>query len=129
MTRRSTIDRSYWMESTAATAYPPLTEDADADVVVIGGGIAGICAAWELTRAGRRVAVLEADRVVAGTTGYTTAKVSAQHTLICPCHQSVFDVLHGARPISGPAARPLPQLPIQRVGTRSHLRQGAPNHR
>ena len=32
--------------------------------------------------------------------------------LLCPCHQSTFDVLHGAKPIFGPAARPLPQLPI-----------------
>jgi quinol---cytochrome c reductase iron-sulfur subunit len=39
---------------------------------------------------------------------------SSQQTLICPCHQSEFDVLRGAVPISGPAARPLPQLPIQR---------------
>jgi ubiquinol-cytochrome c reductase iron-sulfur subunit len=39
---------------------------------------------------------------------------SSQHTLICPCHQSEFDVLRGAVPISGPASRPLPQLPIQR---------------
>jgi quinol---cytochrome c reductase iron-sulfur subunit len=38
---------------------------------------------------------------------------SAQQTLICPCHQSEFDVLGGAKPINGPAARPLPQLPIQ----------------
>jgi ubiquinol-cytochrome c reductase iron-sulfur subunit len=38
---------------------------------------------------------------------------SSQHTLICPCHQSEFDVLRGAVPINGPAARPLPQLPIQ----------------
>jgi glycine/D-amino acid oxidase-like deaminating enzyme/nitrite reductase/ring-hydroxylating ferredoxin subunit len=82
MTRPSMVDRSYWMESTAATAHPPLTEDADADVVVVGGGIAGICTAFELARAGRRVAVLEADRIVADTTGHTTAKVSAQHTLI-----------------------------------------------
>jgi ubiquinol-cytochrome c reductase iron-sulfur subunit len=36
-----------------------------------------------------------------------------QHTLICPCHQSEFDVLIGAKPINGPAARPLPQLPIR----------------
>ncbi len=32
--------------------------------------------------------------------------------LLCPCHQSVFDVLQGARPVSGPAARPLPRLPL-----------------
>jgi ubiquinol-cytochrome c reductase iron-sulfur subunit len=35
------------------------------------------------------------------------------HLLLCPCHQSTFDVLEGARPIFGPAARPLPQLPIE----------------
>jgi ubiquinol-cytochrome c reductase iron-sulfur subunit len=34
------------------------------------------------------------------------------HHLLCPCHQSVFDVTDGARPIFGPAARPLPQLAI-----------------
>ena len=39
---------------------------------------------------------------------------ASQHTLICPCHQSEFDVLRGAQPISGPAARALPQLPIAR---------------
>ncbi len=32
--------------------------------------------------------------------------------LLCPCHQSTFDVLDGAKPIFGPAARPLPQLPL-----------------
>jgi ubiquinol-cytochrome c reductase iron-sulfur subunit len=32
--------------------------------------------------------------------------------LMCPCHQSTFDILRGAQPTSGPAARPLPQLPL-----------------
>ena len=32
--------------------------------------------------------------------------------LLCPCHQSAFDVLDGAQPVFGPAARALPQLPI-----------------
>lgn len=32
--------------------------------------------------------------------------------ILCPCHQSQFDVTNGATPIFGPAARPLPQLPI-----------------
>lgn len=34
------------------------------------------------------------------------------HELVCPCHQSTFDVLDGARPSFGPATRPLPQLPL-----------------
>jgi ubiquinol-cytochrome c reductase iron-sulfur subunit len=34
------------------------------------------------------------------------------HRLYCPCHQSVFDVLDAAEPTSGPATRPLPQLPL-----------------
>jgi ubiquinol-cytochrome c reductase iron-sulfur subunit len=35
------------------------------------------------------------------------------HQLRCPCHQSTFDVLNGAQPVYGPAARALPQLPIE----------------
>jgi quinol---cytochrome c reductase iron-sulfur subunit len=41
-------------------------------------------------------------------------ETSAQ--LICPCHQSTFDVLDGAKPTAGPAARPLPQLPMRMNG-------------
>ncbi len=32
--------------------------------------------------------------------------------LFCPCHQSAFDVLQAAKPLFGPATRPLPQLPL-----------------
>lgn len=32
--------------------------------------------------------------------------------LVCPCHQSVFDPVDGARPVEGPATRSLPQLPL-----------------
>jgi ubiquinol-cytochrome c reductase iron-sulfur subunit len=38
---------------------------------------------------------------------------ASQGSLICPCHQSTFDVLRGAVPTFGPAARALPQLPIR----------------
>ncbi|NTW40941.1 MAG: Rieske 2Fe-2S domain-containing protein [Cellulomonadaceae bacterium] len=34
------------------------------------------------------------------------------HHLLCPCHQSTFDIADGAKVIFGPAKRPLPQLPI-----------------
>ncbi len=35
------------------------------------------------------------------------------HQLLCPCHQSTFDVLTGATVVFGPASRPLPQLPME----------------
>lgn len=35
------------------------------------------------------------------------------HHLLCPCHQSTFDLADGGRVVFGPAARPLPQLPIK----------------
>jgi len=41
--------------------------------------------------------------------------------LLCPCHQSTFDVLDAARPTFGPATRALPQLPLM-VDDRGFLR-------
>ncbi|WP_433508380.1 ubiquinol-cytochrome c reductase iron-sulfur subunit [Pseudonocardia halophobica] len=37
---------------------------------------------------------------------------SRLQVFLCPCHQSEFRITEGARPVFGPAARPLPQLPI-----------------
>ena len=37
---------------------------------------------------------------------------AASGLLLCPCHQSTFDVMRHARPVFGPAARSLPQLPL-----------------
>lgn len=74
--------RSYWIASAEAPFHPPAVEDATTEVAVVGGGIAGLCTAWELARAGRAVTVLEAGRIVAGVTGHTTAKLTAQHGLV-----------------------------------------------
>ncbi len=45
------------------------------------------------------------------------------NTLLCPCHQAGFAVLEGARPLFGPAWRPLPQLPLT-VDADGHLVAG-----
>ena len=37
----------------------------------------------------------------------------ATRQLLCPCHQSLFDVMDGARPVFGPATRSLPQLALE----------------
>ena len=46
--------------------------------------------------------------------GCPTSLYEAQtNRILCPCHQSQFDALHYGKPVFGPAARALPQLPIE----------------
>ena len=45
---------------------------------------------------------------------------SSSRELLCPCHQSTFDVLDGCRPVFGPAARSLPHLALE-VGDDGYL--------
>ncbi|WP_229683171.1 FAD-dependent oxidoreductase [Virgibacillus oceani] len=73
---------SYWIDSTDVPTFPQLDENISVDAVIVGGGITGITSAYLLANQGRKVALLEADRVLNGTTGHTTAKITAQHDLI-----------------------------------------------
>ncbi|MFI2506386.1 FAD-dependent oxidoreductase [Streptomyces sp. NPDC018972] len=82
MTEKEQAGGSYWLQTAPGGRHAALTGDLDVDVAVIGAGIAGLCTARELARAGKSVAVLEAGRVAAGVTGHTTAKVTALHTLV-----------------------------------------------
>jgi glycine/D-amino acid oxidase-like deaminating enzyme/nitrite reductase/ring-hydroxylating ferredoxin subunit len=72
---------SLWLASAGDTDYPALDRDIEADVAVIGAGIAGLTAALALKRAGHTVAVIEAARVGTGVTGNTTGKVTSLHRL------------------------------------------------
>ncbi|WP_254766123.1 FAD-dependent oxidoreductase [Salinilacihabitans rarus] len=81
---------SLWLATTPTTDYEPLEDGLDVDVAVVGGGIAGLTAAIELTEAGRTVAVVESDRIVESTTGHTTAKLTSQHGLIYDDLRSTF---------------------------------------
>jgi glycine/D-amino acid oxidase-like deaminating enzyme/nitrite reductase/ring-hydroxylating ferredoxin subunit len=68
---------SLWLDGLASSPTARLDHDVEADVCVVGGGIVGVTAALELARGGRSVVLLERDRVGAGVTGHSTAKLSS----------------------------------------------------
>ncbi len=72
---------SIWMATSGQTSYPPLAGDLSVDVAIIGGGITGLTTALLLVRERSTVALVEADRIGASTTGYTTAKLTSLHGL------------------------------------------------
>ena len=75
--------QSFWLDSVdKIPQFPSLTADLKTDVVVIGAGITGITTALFTRQKGVKVVVLNAGRILEGTTGHTTAKVTAQHGLI-----------------------------------------------
>lgn len=73
---------SYWLKTGHRAGYPKLKEDMETEVAVVGAGIGGILTAYQLLKEGKKVALFERFRILNGTTGNTTAKLSAQHGLI-----------------------------------------------
>lgn len=73
---------SIWASDIKFKNMNHLEKDAKTQVLIIGGGIAGILCGYMLKKAGIECIIVEADRICKGVTGNTTAKITLQHGLI-----------------------------------------------
>ena len=74
--------KSVWQAAASLPSFPELERDIRTDVLIIGGGIAGILAAYRLKERGIDCVIAEKGRICSGVTGNTTAKITSQHGLI-----------------------------------------------
>lgn len=74
--------QSIWQEDSSMPGFVSLLGDSKVDVLIIGGGMAGLLCAHQLQSAGIDCAVVEAASIAGGTTEGTTAKITSQHGLI-----------------------------------------------
>lgn len=73
---------SVWYENSECKHFEQLKKNITTDVLIVGGGIAGILCAYELKNAGIDCVLTEAKKICSGVTGNTTAKITLQHGLI-----------------------------------------------
>ena len=82
------IQNSYYTaNANAHPSYPSLNGDAEADVCIVGAGLAGLSAAIELADRGYKVIVLEAENVGWGASGRNGGQIIAG----LACDQSVIE--------------------------------------
>ena len=84
--RKGHVDSHYCATSRLLPAYPPLRGKREADICVVGGGLAGLWSAYELARNGLKVALLESRRIGWGASGRNGGFVSAGFA------ESIFEV-------------------------------------
>ncbi len=71
-----------WTDTVTLQKRNPLQGDMEAEVVIIGAGLAGILTGYMLEKKGIDAVVLEAGRTACGQTKGTTAKITSQHNLL-----------------------------------------------
>jgi glycine/D-amino acid oxidase-like deaminating enzyme len=76
------IMESLWNENALRPVFPTLPGSMKTDVLIIGGGMAGLLCAHRLKKAGVDCVLVEAKKICCGVTGDTTAKITLQHGLI-----------------------------------------------
>ena len=81
---------SIWTDTAVLQKRNSLKGDLDAEVVIIGAGLAGILTGYMLKKKGIDAVILEGNRIGSGQTGRTTAKITSQHGAVCGKRRSIM---------------------------------------
>jgi glycine/D-amino acid oxidase-like deaminating enzyme len=65
-----------WKQGIEKLSFPKLEENLICDVAIVGGGLAGVLTAYMLAKSGKKIVILEKDKVGSGATEYTTAFIT-----------------------------------------------------
>ena len=84
--------KSVWKDTDSAPRFNPQDRDINVRTLIIGGGAAGILCAFELHRRGEDYVLIEADTILNGTSGNSTAKITSGHGLIYSKITDLFDI-------------------------------------
>ncbi len=76
------MHESIWSEEIALPQFNKLEKNIKTDVLIIGGGLAGLLCAYFLEKENIDYVLVEGRRIASGVTGNTTAKITSQHGLI-----------------------------------------------
>ena len=79
---------SYWIDTVQPLQFERLNKDIDTEVLIVGGGIAGLTAGYLLARAGQQVTLVEDGLIGSGETGRTTAH------LTCALDDRYYELQH-----------------------------------
>ncbi len=77
---------SLWMQEKYLSNFPVLEEQITTDIVIVGGGITGITTAYNLTKEGKNVVLIEANRVGSGTSGHSTGNL---YVMVQPYYSNI----------------------------------------
>lgn len=69
-------NKSLWLRFMRFTKSPPLEEDIDTDILIVGGGMAGLNTAYFLMNSGKKIVLIDKDTCGKGVSAHTTGKLT-----------------------------------------------------
>lgn len=69
-------DKSIWLDNVTRDKYPKLVNDIECDILIIGGGITGVCCGYFLRNINKKIVLVEGNKICTGTTAKSTGKLT-----------------------------------------------------